>query len=75
MRIIFSVLSLLIVVAIVGLLAKKQLTAAAPASLPAATAAPGTMAAPTGTPQQQVQQFKQAVESAIQQPRTMPDEK
>ena len=71
MRMIFGVLSLLFVVAIVGVLAKKQLGAASPPV--AAPAAPGAVAAPTGTPQQQVQQVRQAVEGAIQ-ARPLPDE-
>jgi hypothetical protein len=75
MRIVFGVLSLLVVVAIVGMLAKKQLGAIAPVGAPAAAAVPGTMAPPTGTPQQQVQQFQQAVQGAMQQARPMPDEK
>lgn len=75
MRIVFSVLSLLVVVAVIGILAKKQLGAVAPAVAPAAAGAPASMAAPSGTPQQQVQQFRQAAESAVQQVRPMPDEK
>ena len=72
MRVVFGVLSLLIVVAIVGILAKKQLSSiSAP---PDANAPPGTMAAPSGTPKQQVQQFQKAVEGTMQQPRPMPDE-
>jgi Na+-transporting methylmalonyl-CoA/oxaloacetate decarboxylase gamma subunit len=72
MRAVFGVLSLLIVVAIVGLLARKQLGTIAPAAAPAPA---GTMAAPAGTPQQQVQQFQQAVQGAMQQPRPMPEDK
>jgi len=72
MRIVFGALSLLIVLAIVGVLAKKQLTAIAPAAPSNAPA--GTVAAPSGTPQQQVQQVQQAVQSAVQQPRPVPDE-
>jgi hypothetical protein len=76
MRIVFSALSLLIVVAVIGMLAKKQLVAAGPVAAPAASAsaAPSGMAAPTGTPQQQVQQFRQAAENAMQ-ARPMPDDK
>ena len=74
MRAVFGVLSLLVVVAIVGILAKKQL-----AGVPAPAGTPGLSAAgvvvPAGTPQQQVQQFQQAVQGAMQQPRPMPDEK
>jgi multidrug efflux pump subunit AcrB len=73
MRMIFGVLGLLFVVAIVGVLAKKQLgTATAPAAaVPAAT---GAVATPAGTPQLQVQQAQQAVQDAMQQARPMPDD-
>jgi len=72
MRAIFGVLGLLVVVAIVGLLAKKQLSAGvAPAT---ATNAPAGVVVPTGTPKQQIQQFEQAVQGAMQQQRPMPDE-
>jgi hypothetical protein len=76
MRAVFGVLSLLIVVAIVGLLARKQLGTIAPVAAPASAGAPaGTMARPEGTPQQQVQQFQQAVQGTMQQARPMPEEK
>ncbi|NPC54173.1 hypothetical protein [Caenimonas soli] len=76
MRMVLGVLSLLFVVAVIGVLAKKQLGGAAIVAAPATSAAPaGTMAPPTGTPAQQVQQFKQAVESTMHQARPMPDEK
>jgi Na+-transporting methylmalonyl-CoA/oxaloacetate decarboxylase gamma subunit len=71
MRIVFGVLSLLIVVAIVAVVAKKQLTSV-PA--PSAAATSEGVAVPTGTPKQQVQQFKQSVESAMQQSRPVNDE-
>jgi hypothetical protein len=74
MRAVFSVLGLLIVVAIVGLLARKQLSSVPAPATQAATSAAGVVA-PTGTPQQQVQQFQRAVQDAVQQPRPMPDEK
>ena len=69
MRAVVSVLGLVIVVAIVGLMAKKQLSAVAPA--PVAASAGQPVAA---TPQQQVQQMRQAAEAALQSPRAMPDE-
>lgn len=72
MRIVFSVLSLLIVVAIVGMLAKKQLTSG-PAPRPSGASAAGVIV-PGGTPKQQVDQFKQSVESAIQQSRPVADD-
>jgi hypothetical protein len=76
MRVVFGVLSLLIVVLIVGLLARKQLAAIAPVAAPASTGAPAdAIAAPAGTPRQQVQQFQQAVQGAMQQARPMPEEK
>jgi O-antigen ligase len=68
MRAVFGILGLLLVVAIVGVLAKKQLSAVAP---PAATSA--GVPAPV-TPKQQVDQFKQSVESTMQQPRSMPED-
>ena len=74
MRAVFSVVSLLIVVVVIGLLAKKQLSsgvAPALAGAPGVTVAPG---APPATPQQQVQQFKQAADAAMQQARPMPDD-
>jgi hypothetical protein len=71
MRAVFGALSLLIVVAIVGILAKKQL-AGGPA--PAAATEAGVVV-PSGTPQQQVQQYRQAVQGAMQQARPMPDDK
>jgi Na+-transporting methylmalonyl-CoA/oxaloacetate decarboxylase gamma subunit len=73
MRVVFGVLSLLIVVAIVGVLARKQLSAGV---APAAGPAPAEgVALPSGTPKQQVQQFQQAVEGALNQPRPMPEDK
>lgn len=72
MKAIFSVLGLLIVVAVIGVLAKKQLSAGvAPAAVPGMPAQSG--AAPA-TPQQQVQQFKSAVEGAMQQAAPARDE-
>jgi hypothetical protein len=73
MRMVFGVLSLLFVVAIIGFLAKKQLSSVAAPPTPAAAGAPGGPAL-SGTPKQQVQQFKQAVEVQVQQPRAMPDD-
>lgn len=75
MRAIFSVLGLLVVVAVIGLLAKKQMTTIA--SPPAISAIPGGSApliAPGATPQQTVQQFQQAVQGQMQQARPMPDD-
>ena len=70
MKAIFSVLGLLIVVAVIGVLAKKQLSA----GVAPPTATQG-VTAPSGTPQQQVKQFEQAVQGAMQQaPRTTPDD-
>ena len=75
MRGVFGILGLLVVVAIVGVLVKKQLgSGVAPA--PATTAAvPGSPAIDTSAPpKQQVEQFKQAVEGAMQQPRAPADD-
>jgi hypothetical protein len=73
MRGIFTIAGLLVALVIVGLLAKKQLSAGvAPVAVP--NGAGTTMAAPTGTPKQQVQQFKNAVEGAMQQSRPVADD-
>lgn len=72
MKAIFSILGLVIVVAIIGVLAKKQLSAGVAPATPPAAEAPGAPAL-SGTPQQQVQQFKNAAESAMQQARPDPD--
>jgi tripartite-type tricarboxylate transporter receptor subunit TctC len=72
MRGIFSVIGLLVVLAIVAVLAKKQL-APGVARQPLDGVAPG-VAAPKGTPQQQVQQVQQAVQDAMKQARPLPDE-
>jgi hypothetical protein len=73
MRMVFGVLGLLIVVAIVGMVAKNQLTSMSRPS--ASTSASGTgVAAPVGTPKQQVDQVRQSVESALQKPRPDADE-
>ena len=66
MRMAFGVLSLLIVVAIIGVLAKKQLGSVSGAPPATSTSSQG-VTAPTGTPKQQVDAVKQSIESAVQQ--------
>jgi len=61
MRAIFGVVSLLVVLAIVGLMAKKQLQAVNAVSAPAA--ATGSAA---GTPQERSQQVQQRVQQDVQ---------
>ncbi|KRB41147.1 hypothetical protein [Acidovorax sp. Root70] len=82
MRAIFGLVGLVVMLAIVGLLAKKQL-AATRAPLPAlqtATGAAGTASTPTGTgtvreqSQQMQQQVKQQMEGLMQQARPMPED-
>jgi multidrug efflux pump subunit AcrB len=81
MKALFSILSLLIVLAVVGLLAKKQLSAVSstPVSVPGNTDVAMPTTTPGATPQQQSQQIqqqvKQSVEAALQQARPLPDEK
>ena len=71
MRVLFGALSLLVVLAIVGLLAKKQMgSVAAPAAAPSVTGAP----AAARTPKTQVDAVKQQVEGLMQQPRPNADE-
>ena len=84
MRAIFGVLSLLLVLAVVGLLVKKQLTStqqALPAltvPAPVSSGAGATPAQPAGTVQQQSQQiqqqYKQAIDAAVQ-ARPVPNDK
>ena len=74
MRAILGVVTLLVVVAIVGMLAKKQLVAGV-APAPARTQEPGTaISAPAGSPGEQLRQVEQAVQGALQPPRALPDE-
>ena len=79
MRGVFGVVGLVVALAIVGVLVKKQLagTQAVVTSLQVPGAAP--VPAPTGSvreqSQQVQQQYKQALESALQQPRPLPDDK
>lgn len=77
MRIVLSTLGLLVVVAIVGLLARKQLgSASAPAAVPGLPAASAPASATVRQQGQQIQQqMKQAVEGAMQQARPMPEDK
>lgn len=78
MRSIFGILSLLVVLAVIGILMKKQMGAVSEIKVVPAT---GTTVAvdPGANVQQQSQQiqqqFKAAAEAAAQQPRPVPDEK
>lgn len=71
MKAVFSVLSLLVVLAVVGLLAKQQLNPGAGVITPSTTVG--------STPQQQSQQIqaqvKQSVDAAMQQARPIADDK
>ncbi len=78
MRFLFSVLGILFVVAVVGLLAKKQFASLSDAqrSAPASSrVVPSEGAQPTGPPAHQVQQVEKAVQNLMQQPRPMPEDK
>ena len=66
MRAVFSIVGLMVVLAIVGVLVKTEVSAGV---APTASGAPAA-----ATPQQQVQQFQKAAESAMQQARPMPEE-
>ncbi|MGA8783903.1 MAG: hypothetical protein WB542_01140 [Polaromonas sp.] len=84
MRAVFSVIGLLILLAVVGVLAKKQLSAlsVAPVGMQGPAAAVQTATLPATSPgampevqsRQIQQQIKQTVEAAMQQPRPMPDD-
>ncbi len=79
MRMIFGVLSLLFVVAVIGFLAKKQLSSVNDIKVPTTAESPTGVIKPAGNVQQQSQQiqqqFKAAAEAAVQQVRPVPDEK
>jgi hypothetical protein len=80
---IFGLVGLLLSLAIVGVLVKKQLTSTqqiVPVSqVPATAGLPSSAGAPATTVREQSQQiqqqYKQAIEGALQQPRGIPDEK
>ena len=80
MKAIFSILGLLIVVAITGMLVKKQFAASSSATVKLQDGSQVTLpiAAPGATAQQQSQQIqqqiKQSVEASMQQSRPVPDE-
>jgi hypothetical protein len=83
MRIIFGLVGLIVVLAIVSTLAKKQLSAVGEIKVPQPIGtAPGAVANATDPnasvkqqSQQIQQQYQQAIEAAVQQPRPMPDDK
>lgn len=86
MRSVFGVLSLLLVVAVIGFLAKKQMSSVNEIKLPDPSAVsagnPASQTNPVSAPgnvqqqsQQIQQQFKAAAEAAVQQARPMPDDK
>jgi hypothetical protein len=81
MRVIFSIVGLLVVVAVVGMLAKKQLHSVAeihPIPQDSSTS-PVPTTTPSATVQQQSlqiqQQVRKSVEDSLQQTRAVPDEK
>ncbi|MBP6598101.1 MAG: hypothetical protein KA216_01465 [Giesbergeria sp.] len=67
MRAVLGIISLLLVLGTMGWLAKKQLADARPASV-------SERVLPTPTAAQEVQQYKQAIEGLVQQPRVLPDD-
>lgn len=79
MKAMFGLVSLLLALAIVGVLVKKQMRGVSgPANtVPAGVVVPSTV--PGATPQQQSQQiqqqFKQSLDAAMQPARPMPDDK
>ncbi len=79
MRTLFTLVALVLALAVVGLLVRQQLARVAPASGAAMSSAPGVAPPMAGAisaqpPTQQVQQVQQAVEALVQQPRSLPDE-
>ena len=69
MRAVFTIVSLVVVLGIVGVLARKQLTSGV-----APHGSSEAAGVPSGTPKQQLQQFQKSLDAAMQQPRPMPDE-
>ncbi len=79
MRTLFTIVALVLALAVVGLLARQQLarvTSPVSGTMPSApgVAPPMPGAVSAQPPAQQVQQVQQAVEVLVQQPRSLPDE-
>ena len=77
MRFFFTFLGLLLVVAVIGLLAKKQFTSLNETRRGTPVpghAVPADGSAPAGTPAQQVRQVEKAVQDLMQRPRPMPED-
>ena len=69
---VFGLVGLVVALAIVGLLVKKQL--ASPVAAPVSVEGVSAMPAPASNPRQVQEQFKQSLDAAMQQARPMPDE-
>lgn len=71
-----GLIGLLLALAIVGLLVKKQMGSMAAPALPAISDGGATIAAPApaSNPKQVQEQFKQSLDAAMQQQRPMPDD-
>lgn len=69
-----GLVGLVLALAIVGLLVKKQLGSTVGPSLPATPGAAAAPAAPTSNPRQVQEQFKQSLDAAMQAPRDVPEE-
>lgn len=75
MRMIFGVLSLLIAVAVIGLLVKKQVAPLSGASPASATGVALPVATPQATSQQLQRQMKKSLDDALQSARPEGDDK
>ncbi|AMM26342.1 hypothetical protein [Variovorax sp. PAMC 28711] len=71
---IFGLVGLLVAVLIVGLLVKKQFTSVAAPTLPPGPTTPSPAGSVKDQSQQIQQQYKQAIDAAMQQPRKLPEE-
>lgn len=69
-----GLVGLVLALAIVGMLVKKQLGGVAAPALPAAGGSSVAAPAPVGNPRQVQEQFKQQLDAAMQQQRPMPDD-
>ncbi len=70
----FGLVGLGLALVIVGLLVKKQLGTTVAPALPSVPGQEAPAASPASNPRQVQEQFKQALDAAMQQPRAMPDE-
>ncbi len=75
MKGLFGIAGLLLTLAVTGLLIKQQLATSKPGASLLKAEPDGAASAALASPKNQTQQYKQALEAAMQTPRAMPDDK